>query len=1426
MYRCIHQWFEAQVSCTPNATALVFRQEQLSYQQLNQRVNALAHYLRWLQVGPETLVGLCLDRSPDQVIGLLAILKAGGAYVPLDPSYPRERIACILEDAQVSVLLTQQRYLATLPSHGEKVVCLDTHWHRLMQEKTENPESLSEPNHLAYAIYTSGSTGKPKGVMIEHRSLLSFVESAHQEYRVTASDRILQFASISFDAAVEEIFVTLTLGATLVLCPPEMLQTLPAFLKGCEDFRISVLDLPTAFWHKICGALPRLKLPECLRLVLIGGERVVPHWLALWQRSVNPQIRLVNAYGPTEATVVATCCDLSGPNAVPVGDRLVPIGKPLSHVQVYVLDAEGKPVKNGDRGELHIAGAGLARGYLNRPDITQQQFIHCAINGSHPIRLYKTGDLVRYRSDGNLEFLGRADHQEKIRGFRVELREIEKALEQHSAVKEAIVLAREDIPGEKCLVAYILSNLQEYTATYLTNQSQFEAEQIEQWRLIHNDRRLNSLKTHWDKTFNISGWMSSYTKELISEVEMQEWVDSSVARILDLRPQRVLEIGCGTGLMLFRIAPHCSSYVGTDFSESALEYVKQQLQNPSLALPQVTLEQRTADDFRGQPPHSVDTVILNSVIQYFPSINYLICVLEQSLQVIKPGGFIFIGDVRNYRLLEALATAVELSRAGDERLSEGLLQKIRHRINQEEELTIDPEFFWALPQALPQISQVQVLIKRGKFHNELTQFRYDVILQVGGSPPPPLAVSWLDWQEQDLSLAKLRQQLAQDTPLALGIRRVPNARVFAAVKAVELLHEPNCPPTIGALREDLANLNLNQSVNPEDLWQLAEELSYEVTLSWLGSRGDGAYTVLFQHRSAAFTELPGGLGGQSLPQLEPKFWHDYANDPLQIKVVRHLSRKLRIYLQQRLPDYMLPSAFVILNAFPLTPNGKVDRRALPKPATPRGDLEAWFVAPKTPLEQELAEIWSEVLQVNHIGINDNFFDLGGDSLRLIHLLSQIEIMYPNVLSFSDFFSKPTIAGIVEQIERSDRSESPTASDRMTLNQLHSEANCAIAFPASPPDTTHWTQPESIFLTGATGFIGAFVLFELLRQTPAHLYCLIRAQSPERAYQKLQATFERYLPGFQLPYSRIEPVLGDLSQPLLALSDAQFNQLASRLDVIHHLGANTNLLYPYQSLKAVNVGGTQAILDLASRVKLKPLHYISTLDVFESLAATGAATIYEQDSIAQGSGIAGGYAQSKWVAEQLVTSAALKGLPLCIYRPGMVTGHSQTGRSNPEDLMGRLVRSFIQLESAPDLDWKLDMTPVDYVSKAIVHISRQQASLGRAFHLVNPQPTPLSQVIELLTSFGHRIEPVSFEQWKTLLNNRQNALSALAPAILTPIGEPELTRLEIWLAGSHLFDCHNTRVRLEGSGLSCPSMNSRFIPWLSHQQADKENLSLI
>lgn len=1398
-YRCIHECFEAQVVATPEAVAVVCEQQSFTYYELNQRANCLAHYLRRLGVGAEVLVGLYLERSLDLIVAILAVLKAGGAYVPLDPSYPPERIRFMLEDAQMPVLLAQKHQASDLPASSARIIYLDADWADISQESILNPVSVTAPEHLAYVIYTSGSTGNPKGVMIEHRSLVNFVFAAQQAYGIQPTDRVLQFASISFDTAIEEIFPTLTIGATLVLRTPEMLHSIPAFFRACQQFQLTVLALSTAFWHRICAELPTTQLPSTIRLLMVGGERLLPRWLDIWKQQVSPEVRLINGYGPTESTVVATCCDLAGHHAIAIIDDRIPIGQPLINIQTYVLDADMQPVRPGTVGELYISGKGLARGYLNRPDLTAQTFVYCAIDGK-TLRLYKTGDLVCCRTDGHLEFLDRIDHQTKIRGFRVELREIETVLARHAAVNEAVITTREDTLGDKRLTAYVVPNAQELEAISAPDRERLETSRVEQWKQVNDSDPFNSTQASWDETFNISGWLSSYTGALIPDEEMHEWVDQTVARILQLQPQQVLEIGCGTGLLLFQIAPHCASYRGVDISEAALRYVQQQLTHSNQTLP-VVLEERVADDFTGIAPHSVDTVILNSVIQYFPSIDYLITVIERAVQTIKPGGSLFIGDVRNYRLLEAFATAVEVYQAADDLPTEHLWQRIQRRIRHEEELTIDPAFFTALQRRIPHITQVQVLLKRGKHQNELTQFRYDVILHIGSEPCPAVECPWLSWQEQPLTIPKLRQRLQETHPPILGIHGIPNQRVLASVTAVQQCHPTQRRlSTAGELWQGIAHDN-SLGVDPEAFWQLSQELPYDVTLHWTGLEPDGSYTVLLR---STLDPQPGVL----LPQPQPKPWHAYANNPLQAQRDHDLVIRLRAYLQQHLPDYMIPSAFVVLDALPLTPNGKVDRRALPVPGSTRPALTA-FCAPQTGLEQQLADLWSSVLEINDIGIHDSFFELGGDSLRLMQLLSQIEATHQITVSVIDFFRLPTIAGLVQQMQ----SHTPSTQSPLSLDFTPVDDILPSTTPSANPD--RWTDPQTIFLTGATGFLGAFILAELLRQTQAKVYCLIRAQTLTQAYQRLRHTFAQYLPGVQIPYARIHPVMGDLAQPLLGLSKEQFQRLADQVDVIYHSAANVNLLYPYAALKAANVLGTQSVLQLAGHSKLKPVHFISTLDVFESLASTNVEVIYEHDRVTQQHELTSGYAQSKWISEHLVHLAASRGIPTCIYRPGMVTGHCQSGASNPEDLICRMLKSFTQLQCAPNLELTIDMTPVDYVSRAIIHLSLQSASIGKAFHLINPQPTRFDHLIQYMNEYGYAVQAVDYHQWQTALHTRWNALSPLAKVLTESVaGYP--TRLELWLGGTQKFDYQNTMHGLKESDITCAPIDSRLLGnYLTH-----------
>lgn len=445
--RCIHQLFEAQAVHTPDAWAVVFEDQHLTYHELNVRANQLAQHLQRLGVGPDVLVGLCMERSLEMIVALLAILKAGGAYVPLDLSYPEELVTFMLEDTQVSVLVTQSRLAEKLPQYRARLVCLDRDWHIIARERAANPVSNIQPEHLAYVMYTSGSTGKPKGVAITHRNVVRLVKATNYA-DLTAEQVFLQLAPISFDASTLEIWGSLLNGARLIVAPPRALS-LEELRTILEEYQVTLLWLTAGLFHQMVES--QLEGLAHVKQLLAGGD-VLP---VADVRQVLQKLKtcqLINGYGPTESTTFACCHAIT--NAEPIGVS-IPIGRPIANTQVYVLDSHLQPVPVGVTGELYIGGDGLGRGYLNRPELTAERFIHHPFSQRQDARLYRTGDLVRYRSDGAIEFLGRNDDQVKIRGFRIELSGVETALGEHPAVRECVVVARPDTNGQKRLIAYL-----------------------------------------------------------------------------------------------------------------------------------------------------------------------------------------------------------------------------------------------------------------------------------------------------------------------------------------------------------------------------------------------------------------------------------------------------------------------------------------------------------------------------------------------------------------------------------------------------------------------------------------------------------------------------------------------------------------------------------------------------------------------------------------------------------------------------------------------------------------------------------------------------------------------------------------------------------------------------------------------------------
>ncbi len=780
--KCIHQLFEEQVRLTPDAIAVVFEGEQLTYRELNAKANQLAHYLQSWGVGPEVLVGLCVERSLEMVISLLGVLKAGGAYVPLDPNYPSERLGFMLEDSSVPVLLTQTQLVELLPPSSARVVCVDGDIEKIAFHSSENPSSAVTPDNLAYVIYTSGSTGKPKGVLLAHQGLCNLATAQIQLFDVQPNSRVLQFASFSFDVATSDVVIALTSGATLYLATKDSILPGSGLIEVLSDKAITHVELPVS----VLSVLPFEELPG-LGTIVVGGEACPPDLVGRWATGRQ----FLNAYGPTETTVCATLalCD---------GSQKPTIGRPIANTKIYILDTENQPVPIGVSGELHIGGVGLARGYLNRSDLTDKKFIPNPFSNELGSRLYKTGDLARYLPDGNIDFLGRIDNQVKIRGFRIELGEIEAVLAEHPNVREVAVIDREDTPGNKRLVAYVVSNL---------------------------------------------------------------------------IPDRI-------------------------------------------------------------PYHSKCELELDGNA------------LKIETQDISTGGVSLVG--------------------------------------------------------------VPVLDKGSSVR---------LHLQLPGEEEPRWFSGTVVWSH---------------------------------------------PPQAG----------IRFQLTPSEQAQVTRSVGYQ-------------------------------LDTQEL-------WKT---------LQRTLTRNLRDYLKQKLPDYMVPSAFVLMKALPLTPNGKIDTKALPKPYSADQQLAINFVAPCTEAEQTLAKIWCEVLHLQKVSIHDNFFEVGGDSILSIQIISQANIAGLQ-LTPKQIFQHQTIAELaaVATPTETNKAEQGLITGSLPLTPIQH-----WFFAQNFPESHHWNQA---FLLEVPATFKPNLLQQSVQQLLLHHDALrLRFTESEQGWQQFNA-----LPDEIVPFSLIDlSVLAETAQ---------------------------------------------------------------------------------------------------------------------------------------------------------------------------------------------------------------------------------------------------------------------------------------------------------
>lgn len=979
----IHQLFEAQVRRTPAAPAVVHGKRAFTYEELNAHANRLARRLRGLGVGANDIVGICVERRPEMVVGVLGSLKAGAGYLPLDPSYPRERLAYMLEDAAPRVVLTQRSLHSSISdATRSRIVLLDDAAGEVADTEAADlsaGELGLSSDTLLYVIYTSGSTGRPKGTVMPHRAMVNLIEW-HRRGFGEQSCRVLQFAALSFDVAFQEIFSTLCTGGTLVLLDEWVRRDTPALLELLERERIERLFVPPLMLQSLAECSRDGTEPRLLRDIITAGEqlRISPEIVGFFERL--PHCRLHNHYGPTETHVV-TAVTLPGPARS--WSLLPSIGKPIANTQIHILDEQRQPVLLGVAGEVYIAGANVARGYLHRPELTQQRFVPDPFSGDPAARMYRTGDLARWQADGAIEYLGRNDYQVKLRGYRIELGEIEARLMQHEAVKEAAVVARDDAPGQKRLVAYV----------------------------------------------------------------------------------------------------------------------------------------------------------------------------------------------------------------------------------------------------------------------------------------------------------------------------TPRAAVHAS----------------------------------------ADELC--------------------------------------------------------------------AYAKSVLPEYMVPSAFVVLDELPLTPSGKLNRRALPAP-----ELQAYaireYLSPSGPVEEAVAQTWCAVLGLERIGRDDDFFELGGHSLLALKALFKTNQALGVALRVADMYRNPTIRSLAQRISCG------VAEDEHV--DLPREA---ILSPDITPQPGSPRMPaRAILLTGATGFVGRFLLSELLAQTSAKVYCLVRVRSAQQAQARLRSTLLRWELWREEFASRIVAVAGDLRRPRLGLDDDTFERLGREVDSIHHCATSMNHLETYAMAKPANVDAARDLLRLAVLGRPKLVNYISTLGVFNASASEARRVVYENTPIDHElHRRSQGYTASKWVAEKLFLTAAQRGIPCNVFRLGLVWADSEKGRFDESQNVYQVLKSsLLSGYGIKDYQYPMPPTPVDYVARAIVFLASRYGGDGRVFHISSAQQA-IDDLFEHVGEVASTpLQLLPYYDWIRVMKRLHEAGTSL-PAV--PLIEYAFTMSEdtfrdhqrrVRSAANVRFDFSHTHAELQHAGIVAPKLTDELL----------------
>lgn len=1081
--RTLHELFEQQVTSRPGNVAIVDGNSCFTYSELNLRANRIAHLLTEMGLAQGETVGILDNRGCDLLAAMLGVLKAGGAFLPLDPEYPEDRIRYMVADSQLSTLITRRTVVEKFPSVLNApmlggIIALDDggpppgtpdslHWcgnEQVCLFCTENLSNRATSQDVAYLLYTSGSTGLPKGAMVRHDGAVNHIYAEFELLSFHPSSVFLQSAPCSSDISVWQFLAPCLIGGRVVIADFETVCDPARLFDRIRAERVTLIELVPVVLGALLDhvrSLPETEraLPD-LQHAMVTGESVSVALINAWLKQY-PGIPIVNAYGPTEAADDVCQHAISVP--FPSDAATVPIGKPLPNVWLYVLDRTLQLVPAGVPGEICVSGIAVGNGYWNDPEKTNKSFVpNPYVDPHRGHTLYRTGDLGRWLPDGNLAYLGRLDEQVKLRGFRIEPGEIENVITRHSAVHEAAVVAQSNDSAERFLSAYVVPQFGNDSGISI---EPLEEEQVTLWTDLHDDSYSGAVDV--DPTFNCIGWDSNYTGQPLLPAEMHEYVDFTVNRILALKPRRLLEIGCGTGLLSFRLVSECQQYLGIDLSSAAIEQLRTLQQTPSLrakirGLADAQFKCCRADRVEEIEQEEFDVAILPSVIQYFPSLDYFEKVLRHLTARLSPTGAIFVGDVRNLQLLKAFHASVQLYKAPPELAAGQLRWQIERSVLQEQELCVHPAYFDTLSERIPGISHVELLPKAGRHLNEMTRFRYDVVIHLGEKAQPGDTISIPEWSNQ--LWAEFTSKVRRGCRAELGLINVPNTRVAESLQSLQLVGQ-GTPVHVSELNTVLEK-NLHPGLDPQDVWDFAQVHDYSARVELAGHGQPGAFGIWLTPKESSNTVTDRSCRNAMPRSAVAIRANELANQPLIEKFGRNFVPELRSFLKARLPSHMVPANFVLLDSLPLTAAGKIDRRALSE--IPQEDkTNSPAAEPETASERALAAIWCSVLGLDRVSRNDNFFALGGHSLKATQVVGRIQKRLGLTISLREVFNNPTIAEFAPFLDTQPSQENssiPRIPDAESYPVSHAQRRLWILHEMEPQSAAY-NMPSAFVLEG-------------------------------------------------------------------------------------------------------------------------------------------------------------------------------------------------------------------------------------------------------------------------------------------------------------------------------------------------------------------------